>query len=295
MVAWSTPGGASWQETAVTAAASVSRSEGSEARESRGATIEGRLDPATIAFGVALRLVRLDGKGEKRGRPFGLGVGSQLRVDGGFSWSDVEAGSWQLQLVTRSVVHDLADIMDLRAVETRRIEIDSRRYRRAEVEGRMSWNGRPPPFGARFRPLDGVPLGDIRDAFEPMSTDAEGRFAVTLPPGRFCAAVPHAGGGFGDLVGSEVVEVRPGDTITCDFHLATRAVCLRVVRDGAPLVGVRTRIVLHDRFSLQFDPTDRHGMIDFALPLGCKCRVCLRGARNRRCTQFASHFEFAKP
>ena len=237
--------------------------------------VEGRLGIEVIPLFTSMRVWRSDGSGDV----FPVGWRPNVvAADGAFCLRGIPPGAWQLQLMTHgNGIEHLADVPDLRDGETRQVEIDGDRLRRAEVSGTLAWNGRPHSGWVRLVRVDAGQPGYTRDA--PVEG---GRFRVALVPGRYRATIAHSTGGSGGLpVGDELL-LAPGSKTECALHLRTRAVRVRLLRHGLPLVRASVRAVVDARFELNFDPTDADGCSEFAVPLGVHRLVGLpRLARDR--------------
>ncbi len=226
-----------------------------------GAVVEGRLEIAVTPLITLLRLQRADGSGEVFPESWAPRV---VAADGAFRLRGCPPGSWQLQLLTPGDgIEHLADVSDLRDRETRRVTIDGSKLRRAEISGTLAWNGRPHSGWVRLVRVDAGNPGHTCNA--PVE---DGRFRVTLAPGRYRATISHGVGGSGGLPVGDDLLLAPGSKIECALHLRTRAVRLRLLRHGLPLVRAAVRAVVDTRFELSFDPTDDYGCSEFAVPLG---------------------------
>lgn len=142
----------------------------------------------------------------------------------------------------------LATVRDLRDGETRRLDLDAARLEPGDLCGRVLADGAP--WSHRlvgFVRIDGADLQtrgvELSLGIE-CETDAHGRFAVRLLPGRWRVGVLAQGIPDGSFVGlPQEVEVRPGATTEAEFEFVRRRLTVRVVdAEGRPRAFARAAL-----------------------------------------------------
>jgi protocatechuate 3,4-dioxygenase beta subunit len=226
---------------------------------SGGAVVEGHFDQRHGAFGSMLFLERLGGTPEIFPDDPGMAM---PRGAGSFRLAGVPAGSWRLFAAGQGKVY-LADVLDLRAGETRRVDIESGGHVSAEVHGTVRWNGRP--FGGSLILVGVDPESTARIM---VAVDAHSGFTAKVPAGRYRPAIGHWLGGSGLLPFPTDVHAAAGSRTPCELNLRTRAVRVRLLRGGEPDVGTIVIAAADPRFEATFAPTDDYGCAEFALSLG---------------------------
>ncbi len=214
------------------------------------------------------RLVLRSGLGSSH--PSDSAAAIPIAPDGGFEITGVPAGDWTLHVEFwefdsrgsgGSSSYDVLDVRGLRDGERREVEVDLGRFVKGELRGQLLRDG-VAVAGARL-----IPRGSIDDGrggqkdgrATSVTTDAEGRFAVKLLPGRWWLNLWSSGQTGMGVPLAEQFEVRSGATVETVIHYAPAALAVRVLdAQGRPLAQRDVTITAGEDFGAQRS-TDAEG------------------------------------